>query len=189
MSSDKDSYVEDKIFITKIFKNFVASSESLESFYEELDIYWADDLEVANILVLKIINGFDETWHELQPLPELYSTEGKEDPEEDKKFLLQLYRKTIVKSKEFEKMIDEKASNWELDRIALMDIILIKMALAEFIEFPSIPVKVTMNEYIELSKYYSTPKSRVFINGILDNMITDLKKENKLVKIGRGLIE
>jgi N utilization substance protein B len=189
MSSDKDSYAEDKIFITKIFKHFIAQSESLESFYEELDIYWADDLDVANILVLKIINGFDETWHELQPLPELYSTEGKDDPEEDKKFLLQLYRKTIVKSKEFEKMIDEKASNWELERIALMDIILIKMALAEFIEFPSIPVKVTMNEYIELSKYYSTPKSRVFINGILDNMITDLKKENKLLKIGRGLIE
>jgi N utilization substance protein B len=88
MSSDKDSYAEDKIFITKIFKHFIAQSESLESFYEELDIYWADDLDVANILVLKIINGFDETWHELQPLPELYSTEGKDDPEEDKKFLL-----------------------------------------------------------------------------------------------------
>ncbi len=100
-----------------------------------------------------------------------------------------MYRKTIVKSKEFDKIIEEKASNWDLDRIAIMDIILVQMAMAEFIEFPSIPVKVTMNEYIELSKYYSTPKSRVFINGILDNMIADLKKDNKIFKTGRGLIE
>ncbi len=189
MNSGKSSYLEDKKFIARIFKAFVADSESLGSFYEEMDIYWADDLDVANSLVLKIINGFKETHHELEPLPELYSVEGKDDPEEDKKFLIQLYRKTIVKSKEFDKIIEEKASNWDLDRIAIMDIILIKMAMAEFIEFPSIPVKVTMNEYIELSKYYSTPKSRVFINGILDNMIADLKKDNKIFKTGRGLIE
>jgi N utilization substance protein B len=189
MSSGKSSFTEDKNFILRIFKAFIVTSESLESFYEEKDIYWADDLDVANILVLKIISGFKETQDEFEPLPELFSVEGKDDPEEDKKFLLQLYRKTIVKSKEFESMIEEKASNWDLDRIAIMDIILIKMALAEFMEFPSIPLKVTMNEYIELSKYYSTPKSRVFINGILDNMIIDLKKENKIYKTGRGLIE
>jgi N utilization substance protein B len=85
--------------------------------------------------------------------------------------------------------VQEKASNWELNRIALMDIILIKMALAELMEFPSIPVKVTLNEYIELSKYFSTPKSGVFINGILDKLIDDLKKAKKIVKSGRGLME
>jgi len=189
MTSGISSFTEDRNFILRIFKAFVAPSESLESFYEEMDIYWADDLDVANTLVLKIISGFKDNQDEFEPLPDLFSVEGKDDPEEDKKFLLQLYRKTIVKSKEFEKIIEEKASNWDLDRIALMDIILIKMALAEFMDFPSIPLKVTMNEYIELSKYYSTPKSRVFINGILDNLIIDLKKENKIIKTGRGLIE
>ncbi len=189
MNSGEHSFLEDKKFISNIFRSLIAESKTLESYYEEMDIYWADDLDVANSLVIKIINGFKENDNELTPLPELYSTEGKEDPEEDKKFLMQLYRKTIVKSKEFDEIIEAKASNWDIDRIAIMDIILIKMALVEFLEFPSIPLKVTMNEYIELSKYYSTPKSRVFINGILDNMIVDLKKDNKIHKIGRGLIE
>ena len=125
---------------------------------------------------------------EFQPQPSLYNIDGKADPDEDKKFLIKLYHKTILKSKEFEAMIANKTKNWEIDRIATLDIILIKMALTEFLEFSSIPEKVTMNEYIELSKFYSTPKSRVFINGILDKLIIDLKKQKKLVKIGRGLI-
>jgi N utilization substance protein B len=189
MNSGESSYNEDKAFILKLFKNFTAYYPSLVSFYEEKDIYWADDIDTANALVFKIIKGYRESFDEFHPLPPLYNVDGKLDADEDKKFLIDLYRKTILKSDEFETLISEKTSNWEIDRIAAMDILLIKMALSEFLEFPSIPVKVTLNEYIELSKFYSTPKSRVFINGILDKMIADLKKQKKLVKTGRGLIE
>jgi N utilization substance protein B len=188
MNSGKDSYEEDKAFILKIFKEFTAYYPSLCTFYEEKDIYWADDIDTANALVFKIIKGYKESFDEFETFPSLYNVDGKLDADEDKKFLVQLYRKTILKSEEYETLISEKTSNWEIDRIAAMDILLIKMAITEFLEFSSIPVKVTLNEYIELSKYYSTPKSRIFINGILDKMIADLKKQNLLVKTGRGLI-
>ncbi|MCK4407479.1 MAG: transcription antitermination factor NusB, partial [Bacteroidales bacterium] len=107
---------------------------------------------------------------------------------EDRKFIIELFRKTIIHSREYEQLIDKKTKNWELDRIAVMDIILIKMALAELLEFPNIPVKVTMNEYIELSKLFSTPKSKIFVNGILDKLIVDLNKKNLINKTGRGLM-
>jgi transcription antitermination protein NusB len=103
--------------------------------------------------------------------------------------MVRLWRKTIMGNDTFEKMIDEKASNWEIERIALMDVILIKMALAELVEFPTIPVKVTLNEYIDISKYYSSEKSKVFINGILDKLIADMKASSMIVKTGRGLLE
>ena len=189
MKSDTDNYYGDKSFCLKIFRDIIAWSPSLVTFYEEKNIYWADDIETANALVLKIIKGMKASDDEFQPQPSLYNVDGKTDPDEDKKFLTQLYLKTILKSNEYETLIAEKTKNWEINRIAILDIIFIKMALTEFLEFSSIPVKVTLNEYIELSKFYSTPKSRVFINGILDKMIIDLKKQKKLVKIGRGLIE
>ncbi|OQX78796.1 MAG: hypothetical protein B6D64_05815 [Bacteroidetes bacterium 4484_276] len=188
MKSDTDNYYGDKAFILKVFRDIIAYFPSLTSFYEEKNIYWADDIDTANALTLKIIKGMKASEDEFQPQPSLYNIDGKADPDEDKKFLIKLYHKTILKSKEFEAMIANKTKNWEIDRIATLDIILIKMALTEFLEFSSIPEKVTMNEYIELSKFYSTPKSRVFINGILDKLIIDLKKQKKLVKIGRGLI-
>ena len=189
MNSGKDSYEEDKLFCIKFFRDHISYFPSLVSFYEEKNIYWADDIDIANTLTLKILKGINESDDEFQPLPTLYNVDGKLDLDEDKKFLVQLFHKTILKGGEYENFIAEKTKNWEIDRIAVMDIILIKMALTEFLEFSSIPVKVTLNEYIELSKFYSTPKSRGFINGILDKMIADLKKQKKLVKTGRGLIE
>ena len=189
MSAPAASFEDDKDMIMTIFRDYVADNESLAFHYEEKNVYWANDLEIANPLVLKIIKSIHARDHEFTPLPELYNTKGKDDPDEDKKFLVRLYHKTILKGGEYESIIQEKASNWEINRIALMDIILLKMALTELIEFPSIPVKVTMNEYIEMAKSYSTPKSRIFINGILDKMIVDLKEEKKIAKTGRGLIE
>ncbi len=189
MNSPADFYENDKAIILAIFRKFVASSETLSYFYEEKDIFWSVDLEIANPLTLKIIRNFRQEFNDLYHFPPLYNLTGKDDPEEDKNFLVHLFRKTILRSSEFEKIIKEKASNWDIERIAIMDIILIKMAIVEFLEFPSIPVKVTMNEYIELSKLYSTPKSKIFINGMLDKIISDLKKDNRLIKTGRGLIE
>ena len=109
--------------------------------------------------------------------------------EEDRAFMLGLFHKTILNSDQYAELIDDKAKNWELDRIAMMDTILIKMALAELLEFPSIPVKVTLNEYIDISKYYSSAKSKVFINGVLDKLIIDLKEKKMIKKTGRGLME
>jgi len=183
------SFEEDKNFIIQVFKENVAENDALAFYYEEKNISWVSDIDIANQLVIKIIKGVTEDQHDFEPLPSLYNLDGKEEPDEDKKYQILLYHKVILKSDEYERIVQEKASNWELNRIALMDIILLKMALAELMEFPSIPVKVTLNEYIELSKYFSTPKSSVFINGILDKLIADMKKAKKIVKTGRGLME
>jgi transcription antitermination protein NusB len=189
MAEPSSSFEADRVLIAELFVNYMAENPSLEYFYEEISVYWANDIDIANYCVLKIINSINKNHDEFHPLPSLYNQDGKLDADEDKKFLIRLFHKTILKSKDFEQLIEEKASNWELNRIALMDIILLKLALAELIEFPSIPVKVTINECIELAKSYSTPKSRVFINGILDKMINEMKAEGKIVKTGRGLIE
>ncbi len=189
MASPVHSFNEDREIIVTIFKNHIAFNDALDYFYEEKNIFWVNDLEIANPLVIKVLNWLKLKSNEFTLMPPLYNTEGKEDPDEDKKFLVELYHKTILKGDEFEEIIESKAKNWEINRIAIMDVILLKMALAELTQFQSIPVKVTMNEYIELSKYYSTPKSRVFINGILDKLINEMKNESRIVKRGRGLVE
>ena len=135
---------------------------------------------------MKMLKLMEESDDEYTPIPELLK---EDEEEEDIAFMKTLFSKTILNSDEYEALIDEKARNWELERIALMDTILIKMALAELMEFPSIPVKVTLNEYIDISKYYSSEKSKMFINGILDKLIVDLKEKKLINKTGRGLME
>jgi len=184
-----DSYEADKDIIIRIFHNIICQSEVLKSIYEEKCIYWADDFDTVTILVQKTIKEIPEGWDENQLLPRVLGNDNEKDKNEDSKFVRALYRKTIINSTEYDEIITRKADNWDFERIALMDIILLKMAIAELLEFPSIPVKVTLNEYIELSKNYSTPKSKVFINGILDNLITEFKASNRIKKTGRGLIE
>jgi len=133
-------------------------------------------------MVLKTIKTFSvEGKNEILPL--------YKDPEDEKEFVRILLRKTIDKDQENLSLIEDLTKNWEVDRIAKMDIILMKMAITELQEFNNIPKKVTLNEYIEISKYYSTPKSNGFINGILDKAVDRLEKENKISKIGRGLME
>jgi transcription antitermination protein NusB len=189
ISQEEDSYEADKNFIIKIFVKYICQSELLQSIYEEKSIYWANDFDTVSILIQKTIKDFREGWDEFKPLPGIFESNGDGDPNDDKEFVRQLYRKTIIHSQEFEEIISHKAVNWEYERIAQMDIILLKMAIAELTKFPSIPVKVTLNEYIELSKSYSTPKSKVFINGILDNLITEFKESKRIKKTGRGLME
>jgi transcription antitermination protein NusB len=189
LAMEEDSYETDKNFIIKIFVKFICQSELLKSIYEEKSIYWANDFETVSVLIQKTIKDFRESWDEFKPLPTIFDNNGIDDSKEDKEFVKQLYRKTIIHSADFEEIIAHKAENWEYERIAQMDIILLKMAITELTEFPSIPVKVTLNEYIELSKSYSTPKSKVFINGILDNLISEFKESNRIRKTGRGLME
>lgn len=181
MNNGQEGFEEDKAFALELFRTEIANSEILYSYFEEKSIHWIDDIDLACSMVLKTIKSIEEG-ERVTILP-LYK---KDDDEQE--FIRELLRKTISMNKENEELIDELTKNWELDRIAKMDIILMKMAITELQIFNNIPTKVTLNEYIEISKFYSTPKSNGFINGILDKAIDKLQKEKKIVKIGRGLI-
>jgi len=172
---------EDRSFAIDLFKSEIANFTLLYNFFEEKSIQWLDDIDLACSMVIKTIKTIEEDGS-IDILP-LYK---KDDDEQD--FIRELLRKTISMDKENELIIDELTKNWELDRIAKMDIILMKMAITELQIFKNIPTKVTLNEYIEISKFYSTPKSNGFINGILDKAIEKLTKEKKIVKSGRGLM-
>jgi N utilization substance protein B len=182
MQSETNTFEEDKNFIIALFKAEIANSPLIYNFFEEKSIHWLDDIDLACGIALKTIKQTTEdasiTIHPLF-----------KDPEDEIPFVKILLRKTIANDQENVLLIDDLTKNWELDRIAKMDIILMKMAITELQEFNNIPKKVTLNEYIEISKFYSTPKSSGFINGILDKAIDRLDKENKIQKIGRGLID
>ena len=183
----EDSFAHDRDILARILKKTLMGLELLEYYYENKSIYWAfDTYQIANLLLMKLLKSFESSDDEYEAFPEIL---GMGLQEEDRAFMLGLFHKTILNSDQYAELIDDKAKNWDLDRIAMMDTILIKMALAELLEFPSIPVKVTLNEYIDISKYYSSAKSKVFINGVLDKLIIDLKEKNKIKKTGRGLME
>jgi len=182
LKKPKTTFDEDREFIMMIYKKFIFDDDIVESYYEELNIHWTDDIFVVNSGILKTLKGIQLGQH--LELIELYK-----DKHEDREFVLDLFRKTIIHSEEYEEWIKNKAQNWELERIAIMDILLMKMALCEVLEFPNIPIKVTLNEYIEISKSFSTPKSNAFINGILDKLVADLREQGRIQKTGRGLIE
>jgi N utilization substance protein B len=148
---------------------------------EEQNIYWIDDVDFIFRMIIKTFRGFRESGKNNELLPMF------NDPA-DKDFAITLLRKTIIKESENKIFIKESARNWELERIAFTDNLIMQMAITEVVEFGTIPVKVTMNEYIEISKIFSTRKSSQFINGILDNVFKKLKSEKKIKKLGRGLI-
>lgn len=189
MSSPTNSYNDDREILIKIVKKQISRSDSLQYFYEEKDIHWSDDFHTANLLTIKTLKAFKESWEDHHHLPTLLKEDEFDDKNEDREFVRQLFRKTIIKTDEYGDLIEDKVKNWEMDRIAIMDILIIKMALAELLEFPSIPIKVSLNEYIELAKMYSTPKSKIFVNGVLDKLIFDLKENKRIKKSGRGLLE
>jgi N utilization substance protein B len=181
MNNDSEGLEEDMAFALQLFKAEVANSDLIQNFFDEKSIYWADDLDLCCSMAMKTM----KTWKEgkaFEVLP-LYK-----ENDDEKEFIVNLLRQTIQMNEENEALIDEFAQNWDLDRIAKMDILLLKMGLTELQTCSSIPTKVTLNEYIEISKFYSTPKSNLFINGVLDKAITQLTKGKKIVKIGRGLI-
>lgn len=183
MSSGINSWEEDVEFVTDIFRKHVGDSDLFEQYIEEMSLHWPGDMNMAVApALLKTCESVTEE-DELKLAP-LYK-----DPEDDKKFVLELFRKTVVDHATSSALIGEKTKNWEVDRIAVMDVILMEMAITELRNFQSIPVKVTLNEYIEISKTYSTPKSRQFINGILDKLVADFREKGWIQKTGRGLME
>lgn len=182
MNNGEEGFEEDVSFAVQLFKNDIANFPLLYDYYEEKSIHWMDDIDLACSMVIKTLKGFEEDG-ENKILP-LYKPD-----DDEKEFVKDLFRQTIAKSEENLKLIDELTQNWDLDRIAKMDVILMEMAITELQVFQNIPKKVTLNEYIEISKFYSTPKSNVFINGVLDKAIDRLEKENKIQKVGRGLMK
>jgi transcription antitermination protein NusB len=178
-----NTYEDDKSLILKIIEEEVPAFQPLENTLEELSIFWNDDMEFILSMVFKTIKSFKQPDGPEKKLMPLFKNE------DDREFVKKLFHKVILNSTGYNELIKNNSQNWEFDRIAIMDILIMRMALAEIIEFPSIPVKVSLNEYIEIAKDYSTSNSNTFINGILDNIVKHLKKENKIIKTGRGLIE
>ncbi|MDA0304372.1 MAG: transcription antitermination factor NusB [Bacteroidetes bacterium] len=183
MSSEERGFKHDREYLIRMFRKHMITSEVFQERLEEQSIFWNDDLDLAASMAIKTIKTIRETDDDIELLP-LWRQD-----DDDKEFFETLFAESLAQAEANEALVTEAAKNWELERIALMDRILMKMALAEAKCFSSIPLKVTLNEYIELSKYYSTPKSHGFINGILDQLFTQLKKDGTIVKIGRGLIE
>jgi len=187
-NQSEGSFEADRDIVYRIFKKCISKSAELQFYCEERNIFWVEDYQSAALFILKTLKQIPKGFPNSQSLVSLFPKDEDDDPKEDKKFIVELFKKTIAQSDKLEDLIRTKTKNWELERIALTDIILIKMAIIELMQFPSIPVKVTMNEYIELSKLFSTPKSKIFINGLLDKLVEDLKKEKKIKKKGRGLL-
>jgi N utilization substance protein B len=182
MKGEEPGYLEDKRLVTFIYTHIIYTSERLDSILEEQSIYWNDDLEFITSMIVKTFKKFKEEDGPDKLLMDLYKNK------EDTDYVVRLFRQTILHRDEYVEYIKQNTRNWDLDRIAFMDILIMQIAIAELIAFQSIPTKVTLNEYLEISKFYSTNKSNVFINGVLDKVLMQLKEENKISKAGRGLI-
>ena len=176
MECETSSYEEDRELWRKIYKRIIFNNEELDQVLEDQSLYWNDDKEIVDTFVLKTIKRFEEkNGADQELLPEFKD-------EEDQDFARRLFRRTILNAEYYRHLISENTRNWDLDRVALMDIIIMQIALAEILSFPNIPVSVTFNEYLEIAKLYSTPKSASFINGTLDAIVNTLVNENKLMK-------
>lgn len=176
MKDEESSYQKDKELWRALFKGVLSDNEMLGKELEEMSIYWNDDADVVVSFIVKTIKLFEEAEAENQDLIHMFRDD------EDRIFARDLMRTSLYNEKEYRDMIESHTTNWDSERIAFMDIIIMQAALAEICNFPSIPVNVSMNEYIEITKLYSTAKSGNFINGILDAVVTDLRKDNKIIK-------
>ena len=176
------NFKEDKEFLIDVFKEIIAPNEKLYDYLEDKNLTWLDDLPTVNTAILKLLRKVKPTSNQFHFLPKLYKDL------DDKQFAIDLFRKTLLNQTALNKEIENKTTNWDADRIALLDKVLLKMGVSELKNFPSIPTKVTINEYLEISKEYSTPKSSIFINGILDKLVKDYQEAGKLNKMGRGLM-
>jgi N utilization substance protein B len=176
MSAEENDYDADREVWRKIYKNIIMKDEKIDDILEEQSLYWNDDKEIVDTFVLKTIKRFDAGKGEDQELlPEFKDIE-------DREFATRLFRRTITNDEYYRDLISQSVRNWEFNRLAFMDVIIMQVAVAEILSFPQIPTSVTINEYVEIAKYYSTPKSAGYVNGIIDNVARRLKHENKISK-------
>ena len=176
MEAETSSYEEDRELWRKLYKTIIFNNDDLDQLLEDQSLYWNDDKEIVDTFVLKTIKRFEEQNGAKQEL----LPEFKDD--EDQDFARRLFRRTILNADYYRHLISEGTKNWDLDRVAFMDVVIMQIALAEILSFPNIPVSVSLNEYVEIAKLYSTPRSGAFINGTLDGIVNALKNENKLTK-------
>ncbi len=182
MSSTQNSYEEDKKLIIDLFREIIAPNEKIYDYFEDDKLTWVDDIPIVNTYLLKHFKKVKESSQPSYFLPALYKDE------DDLVYAKRLLTKTLLNNAKLEQEIEGKTPNWDKDRIADIDAILLKMAICELLNFPSIPERVTINEFLEIAKEYSTPKSSIFINGILDKLVKEYKQDGKLKKVGRGLM-
>lgn len=182
MMSEEKSYQSHKKFVISLITELFPGSEDLINCLEEQSIYWNDDMEYVLVMIEKSLRKFKTESGEKNEMMPLFKNKEDED------FVRLLFRKAVVNTKQCSELIDNNTTNWEIERIALMDILVMQLAITEVLEFPEIPVKVTLNEYIEIAKYYCTPKSSTFVNGILDNIFREIREKGLMKKYGRGLV-
>lgn len=181
MTSQEHSFREDLALVTEFYTRELEESEILENAIDEMSILWNDDLGFALIMVTRTLSNMRPSHVEVKVLPKFKSIE-------DLDFARELFAKTAVNFDTYQEEIEKYTRNWDVERIAFMDNLIMAAAMAELITFPSIPVKVTLDEYIEIAKFYSTQGSSTFINGILDKIVASLNEQGKINKSGRGLI-
>jgi N utilization substance protein B len=182
MEAENNDLKEDRKIVKYLYGAYLVENENLHEVYEERNMFWSDDLDAAQSMVVKTITSFDAKREHIADLVPLIKNQ------DDLDFALKLFRVCVNEGKQFEERILAKAEHWEGDRIAVIDQLLMKMALAELVTFNQIPVKVTLNEYIELAKQYSTKRSGQFVNGILDKLQIEMTEAGEIRKIGRGLL-
>ncbi|MBQ1909201.1 MAG: transcription antitermination factor NusB [Bacteroidaceae bacterium] len=176
MSRKESGYAEDREVWRMIYRHFICNNEDLDAILEDMNIYWNDDKVVVDTFVLKTINRFSEESNDSQPLLPEYKDE------EDREFAVRLLRRTLANESYLQNLISNSTRRWDVNRVALMDRVILQVALAEIISFPSIPISVTINEYVEMSKMYSTPNSSKYINATLDAISKKLVEEKRIVK-------
>ena len=176
IKNEDDNFDVDKDFWRLVFKRIISNNEDVEEYLEEKSIYWNEDVDIIESFVIKSIKRFDETKGSKQDLIPMFVNS------DDYNYVIQLFRQTLLNGEKYRNLIDKHMKNWESERVANMDMVIMQIALAEIMNFPTIPVSVTLNEYIDAAKYYSTPKSGTFINGVLDSIVEELKTEKLLIK-------
>lgn len=181
-AGEKEAFAADRRFVTDFLSTHIEDNDYFEEALEEMSMYWVDDISYCLGLAMRTIGFLNENSADLSVMP-MYKND------DDKEYVQTLFRKALVNHEEYFGYIDKYTQNWDFDRIAFMDKLIMLAAITELTQFPSIPVKVTLDEFIEISKYYSTPGSSVFVNGILDKVVVSLTQEGKIAKSGRGLID
>ncbi len=184
---ESDTETKDMSYLRNLYKSFIFTNPVLLSRLEEANIHWANDQYYVGIILMSFLKK-DSFFHNPdEKLPSVFKPTEFEEAESDEEFVKTLFMKTIKHADDYQEVINLYLENWEPERIALCDTIIMKMAMAEIIHFPQIPIKASLNEYIEMTKVFSTPKSKIFVNGILDKVISHYNREGKIEKIGRGL--
>jgi len=182
MEDPERSYEQDRKIIMEIYSAEIINTESIYQTLEEQSIFWNDEVEFVISMIAKTVKGFKEKEGENAPLMPLFKND------DDRDYARDLFRKAVMHKEDYSKLVESFTENWDVERIAFIDFLILIMSITEAIAFPSIPTRVTINEYLEIAKFYSTEKSSVFINGLLDKIFKYLKVEQKIVKVGRGLI-